>query len=79
MSDGLIKLSKSTWNINALTKVERMRIYDALAQCSREKEREAVLRRIFPYDIPMVEPMFSKLIRSVNDVFKKHRSCPPAD
>ncbi len=79
MSDGLIKISKSTWNINALTKVERMRIYDALAQCSTKKEREAVLRHIFPYHIPTVEPMFSKLIKSVNDVFGKHRSCPPAD
>lgn len=79
MSDGLIKISKSTWNINALTKVERMRIHDALAQCSTKKEREAVLRHIFPYHIPTVEPMFSKLIKSVNDVFKKHRGCPPAD
>jgi hypothetical protein len=79
MSDGLIKISKSTWNINALTKVERMRIYDALAQCSTKKEREAVLRHIFPYHIPTVEPMFSKLLKSVNDVFGKHRSCPPAD
>jgi hypothetical protein len=79
MSDGLIKISKSTWNINALTKVERMRIYDALAQCSTKKEREAVLRHIFPYHIPTVEPMFSKLIKSMNDVFGKHRSCPPAD
>ena len=79
MSDDLIKISKSTWNINALTKVERMRIYDALAQCSTKKEREAVLRHIFPYHIPTVEPMFSKLLKSVNDVFGKHRSCPPAD
>lgn len=79
MSDGLIKISKSTWNINALTKVERMRIYDALAQCSTKKEREAVLRHIFPYHIPTVEPMVSKLIKNVNDVFGKHRSCPPAD
>ena len=72
-------MSKSTWNINALTKVERTRIYDALAQCSTKEEREAVLRRIFPYHIPMVAPMFSKLIKSVNDVFGKHRSCPPKD
>jgi hypothetical protein len=78
MSD-ISLMSKSTWNLNALTKLERMRIYDALAQCSTRKEREEVLRRIFPYHIPMVAPMFSKLIKSVNDVFGKHRSCPPAD
>jgi hypothetical protein len=78
MSD-ISLMSKSTWNLNALTKVERMRIYDALAQCSTKKEREAVLRHIFPYHIPTVEPMFSKLIKRVNDVFGKHRSCPPAD
>ena len=78
MSD-ISLMSKSTWNLNALTKLERMRIYDALAQCSTRKEREEVLRRIFPYHIPMVDPMFSKLLKSVNDVFGKHRSCPPAD
>lgn len=78
MSD-ISLMSKSTWNLNALTKLERTRIYDALAQCSTRKEREEVLRRIFPYHIPMVDPMFSNLIKSVNDVFGKHRSCPPKD
>lgn len=66
---------KSTWNINALTKAESVRLYDALAQSSTREEREAVLRRMihFPYS------MFSNLIKSVNDVFEKPRSCPPAD
>ena len=74
MSD-ISLMSKSTWNLNALTKAESVRIYDALAQCSTNKEREAVLRRTihFPYS------MFSNLIKSVNDVFEKHRSCPPKD
>jgi hypothetical protein len=68
-------MSKSTWNINALTKAESVRLYDALAQSSTREEREAVLRRTihFPYS------MFSNLIKSVNDVFEKHRSCPPED
>ena len=47
-----------------------MRIYDALAQPSTREEREAVLRRIFPYS----GPMFSNLIKSVNDVFEKRRN-----
>ena len=47
-----------------------MRIYDALAQPSTREEREAVLRRIFPYS----GPMFSNLIKSENDVFEKRRN-----
>lgn len=74
MSD-ISLMSKSTWNINALTKAESVRLYDALAKCSTRKKREEVLRRTihFPYS------MFSNLIKSVNDVFEKHRSCPPED
>jgi hypothetical protein len=67
-------MSKTTWNLNALTKQERVRLYDALAQSSTREEREAVLRRTihFPYS------MFSNLIKSVNDVFEKNE-CPPAN
>ena len=73
-SDGLIHIPKSTWNMNALTKAERVRLYDALAQSPTREEREAVLRRTihFPHS------MFSNLIKSVNDVFEKNE-CPPAN
>ena len=69
-------VKKSTWKpITDLRKADVARLYDALAQSSTREEREAVLRRTihFPYS------MFSNLIKSVNDVFEKHRSCPPAD
>lgn len=67
---------KSTWKpITDLSKADVARLYDELAQSSTREEREAVLRRTihFPYS------MFSNLMKSVNDVFEKHRSCPPAD
>ena len=69
-------VKKSTWKpITDLRKADVARLYDALAQSSTREERKAVLRRTihFPYS------MFSNLIKSVNDVFEKHRSCPPAD
>ena len=69
-------VKKSTWKpITDLSKADVARLYDALAQSSTREEREAVLRRTinFPYS------MFSNLIKSMNDVFEKHRSCPPAD
>ena len=69
-------VKKSTWKpITDLSKADVARLYDELAQSSTREEREAVLRRTihFPYS------MFSNLMKSVNDVFEKHRSCPPAD
>jgi hypothetical protein len=68
---------KSTWKpiTTDLGKGQMKWLYDALAQSSTREEREVVLRRAvhFPYS------MFSNLIKSVNDVFEKHRTCPPAD
>jgi hypothetical protein len=70
-------VKKSTWKpiTTDLGKGKMKWLYDALAQSSTREEREVVLRRTihFPYS------MFSNLMKSVNDVFEKHLSCPPAD